>query len=134
MFDRILGHGERILAAVQHSFSPPRTATSREVRVNGALCLLAAFLVLIATGLVFYAMLAFLPSRTQGIMAVVLAPALVFYALSLFGGYRLLVGKSPEPAYPGEMSFKRIAYGIASVLMMCTLVLGLAAIADCFLQ
>jgi hypothetical protein len=134
MFHKLLSFGEQVLAAVQHTFSPPRNASSREVRVNGALCLLAAFLVLVAAGLLMVVMSALMPARSQAVMAVLIAPAMLFYALSIFGGYRLLVGKTPEPAYPGEVSFKRVAYGISSVLMMFALVLGLAAILDYFLE
>lgn len=133
MFRKLLGLGERVLTGVQHSFSPPKDATSRQVRVNGALCLLAAIGVLLIAGLLMIVASSLLPGRTQVAMSVLLVPSLIFYALAIFGGFRLLVGKSPEPAYPGEVSFKRVAYGILSILMVFALVLGIAAIADYFL-
>jgi len=130
MFRAIVRPAERILEAVRTSFAPRKDATSREIRLNGLICLCAALGAMAVVGLLIWISSLVLPSNARVSPEVVLVPALAFYVLTRFGGYRLLVGKSPEPAGPGEVSPKRILFGIASVLMVFALVLGIAVIAQ----
>jgi hypothetical protein len=132
MFRSLLRYGELGLDGVRESISPPPNATSRQIRGNGALCILAAILVMSLMGLFYFSVSAILPGGVQQIPVVAVVPVFLFYALTIIGGYRLLVGKSPEPAYPGEVSLKRVAYGIGSTLLVFTLIFGLLAIGAYF--
>ena len=132
MFRQLLRYSELVLDGVKKSMSPPPGATSREIRANGAICILAAILVMAVAAILIFSVQTVSSFTVQQFPVVLLIPSLLFYVLTIVGGYRLLVGKSPEPAYPGEVSLKRIAYGIASILLVLALVVGVAAIAEYF--
>jgi hypothetical protein len=132
MSRHLLRYSEIVLEGVRETMSPPRSATSREIRVNGALCVLAAVLVLGFSCILLFSAQAASSFKVRQFPIVLLIPSLLFYVLTIVGGYRVLVGKSPEPAYPGEVSLKRVAYGIASTLLVCALIFGLLAIGAYF--
>ena len=120
----------RVLRAVAETIVPPPQATAAQIRANGALCLLAALLSLVLGGGAIWAGSAIAHFHGARLLMV---PAILFYVLTIFGAYRLIVGKSPAPSHPGEISIKRIAFGIASVLVVMAALVGLIAIAAHFL-
>ncbi|WP_073217232.1 hypothetical protein [Massilia sp. CF038] len=58
-----------------------------------------------------------------------LVPGLIAYAFFAVGGYRVIRGKEPAAAHPGDVSISRIFIGILSILFCFATVIGMAFIA-----
>lgn len=113
----IFRSGERALDAVSESFSPRRGASSAEIRKNGLLCLGIGLLgFLISGSLIFVA---------PGTPALAMLPALLSYAFMIVGAYRAVLGKTPEPSHPGELSLKRIAFAVVTIVFLFSSLGGL---------
>jgi len=111
------------LTAVSETFAPPHNATARDVRINGAVCILVGFLCL---GTSFILALAIGSSRLT--LGTLLAPALFMYASLIVGGYRLVFGVSSKASPDEILSLKRVVFGIAWMLFIlglpiCALIL-----------
>ena len=103
-----------VLEGVTYSFSPKRGASSRDIRVNGALCVGAGFVVLLtAVGVMLV-----VPPRWSA--HVLLVPSLIVYATWLIGGYRLVFGASADSVG----SWVRIIFGIVFIVAMFGLLIG----------
>jgi len=109
---QIVDAGRFALSAVSETFAPSPNATSRQVRINGAICIglgVSSFLVF------FCIMWVFGPNIP---MALGLVPSLFMYASLIVGGYRLVFGASAK-AEPGEgASLSRILFGIGWMVLL----------------
>lgn len=121
---QIIQISSRVLDAVSNSFSPPAGATSRQVRINGAICVGFGFLMLVVSFLVIL----LLPSRLSA--KVLLVPSLLVYVLWIVGGWRLVFGVSANSEGGALASLQRIFFGIAFVITMGGLFVGLAWVAE----
>jgi hypothetical protein len=130
MFRRLFSVADTAIDAVGATFAPPADATSRQIRVNGALCIAAALGCLVAFGALAWGWHRLFPEYGPPSPKLVIVPAIAFYVLTMFGTYRLIVGKSPQPRYPGEISLKRVMFAIASILMVFATLVGIGFIAD----
>ena len=112
--------GTFALDAVSESFSPRTGSTSKEVRINGAIC--------VGVGILCFA--CFIPIAlfvgADKTAKLFLLPSLLGYAFSLVGGYRLVFGATPKADPHEVMSYKRILFGVAWVLLLFGLPIGLA--------
>lgn len=113
--------GQWSLDAVSQSFAPPPNATSKSVRIQGAVCIGVGIVCVV----VFGAGIAVLHAPA-GLLAV---PSLLGYAFFSVGGYRLIRGKEPAAQYPGEISLARIALACLSVVFCFSLIIGLVLVA-----
>ncbi len=113
----ILRSGSKALDAVSESFSPSRDATSAQIRLNGLLCLGIGLICFVTGGSLIFAF------PTQPVVAML--PAMLSYAFMVVGGYRAVLGKTPEPSYPGEVSFKRVVFGVGTMIAVVGALLGL---------
>src|SRR5262245_43538271 len=119
---QIFHAASRVLDAITTSLSPAPGATSREVRVNGSICVGLGFLMLaVAGGIIFL-----LPPEWS--VKVALLPILFLYALWLIGGYRLTFGASPNSNAGPLDSIMRIGFGLVFILAMAGLFVGVAAL------
>lgn len=109
------------LRAASESFSPPPSATSRSIRINGGICLLLGFASMLACG----ALMLLLKAGPS----VLLLPSLLAYAFFAVGGYRLIRGKEPRAAQAGEVSLSRIFLGCASVVFCGAMLVSLGFLA-----
>jgi hypothetical protein len=57
-------------------------------------------------------------------------PVMLSYAFMIVGGYRAVLGKTPEPSYPGEVSFKRVAFGVGTMVAVMGALVGLLFLAN----
>jgi hypothetical protein len=110
------------LSAVTQSFAPSPAATSRSIRINGAVCILFGMICSVAFGAAI-----FLLKAPNGLL---LIPSFLAYAFFTVGGYRLIRGKEAVAQYPGEISFSRIALGCLSVAFCSGLLIGVVWIAS----
>jgi hypothetical protein len=115
---QLLNVARAALAAVSETFAPKPDATSRQVRINGALCIVVAFVCLGAT---FGLLLMFGEIVPPAVLAV---PALFVYASLIVGGYRLFFGVSAKADDGPLMSFARIAFGIAWIVLLFGSLIG----------
>jgi hypothetical protein len=116
---QVIRAASKVLDAVSYSFSPRVGATAREVRINGALCVGAGFLALIASFPIMY----FLPPKWSA--QVVMVPALLVYALWLIGGYRIAFAANPTSSGGPFGSIIRIAFGISFIVAMFGLLIAI---------
>lgn len=106
------------LRAVSETFAPQVGATSRQVRVNGAICIAAAFLtIVLAFGLILL-----LGSATAP--AILALPAMFMYASLVVGGYRLVFGASPKSEDGPLRSLARVAFGVAWIVLIMGSLIG----------
>ena len=112
----IFKFGGQALDAVSESFSPSRGATARMIRRNGLACLGVGLVCFALGGALIYT----LRSATVAMLPIMLA-----YAFMVVGAYRAILGKTPEPAHSGEISLKRIAFGITTVVLIFAALFGL---------
>lgn len=126
---RIFTVAQDILASVSGTFSPPAGATSRQVRVNGAITFSLSIVLLIASFLAFIGMQALIPDARipSGLFMLIVFG---FYAMAMVGGYRLIAGKSPQAADATEFSSRRLLIGLGSVLLAMATCVLLAWCAD----
>jgi hypothetical protein len=118
----ILRSGSRALDAVSESFSPSHNATSAQVRRNGLLCLGIGLFCFVTGGSLIFVF----PKQP----AVAMLPVMLSYAFMIVGGYRAVLGKTPEPSYPGEVSFKRVAFGVGTMVAVMGALVGLLFLAN----
>lgn len=52
-------------------------------------------------------------------------PAVLSYAFVIVGAYRAVLGKTPESAHPGELSIKRIAFAVVTIVFLFVALGGL---------
>lgn len=112
--------GAFALDAVSESFSPRAGSTSKEVRINGAVCVGVG----ISCFACFIPMALFLNADQTA--KLFLLPSLLGYAFTLVGGYRLVFGATPKADPYEVLSYKRILFGVAWVLLLLGLPIGLA--------
>lgn len=111
----------RILDSVSASFSPSPAATTRDVRINGAITVAAGIFCFVAYGLSMF----LLPTSDLA-LKLGFVPTMAGYAFLLVGGYRLVFGVSAT-ARPHEiMSLKRIAFGVTWVIFVFGVLVGMA--------
>lgn len=110
------------LNAVSDSFSPPKAATSKTVRINGLVCIIFGAICVAAFG----GMVLLLNANPSTL----LFPSLLAYAFFTVGGYRLIRGKEPEPSHSAEVSLPRILLGCISVVFCFGLLVGMGFVAD----
>lgn len=114
MLHRIVTLADRIMSTVATTLKPTAEATSKQVRLNGLATFAIGIALFVLLSMALLALLKVLPNFRIG--PLLLAPfCLLFYALSMVGGYRALTGRSPVASYPGEVSFKRLFLGLFSV-------------------
>ena len=106
------------LTAVSETFAPKQGATSRQVRINGALCIVVAF---VCFGATFGLMLIFGKVVPPAVLAV---PVLFMYASLIVGGYRLFFGVSAKADDGPLRSLARIAFGIAWIVVLFGSLIG----------
>ncbi len=102
--------GSKALNAVSESFAPRRGATSPEIRRNGLLCL--------GIGLLCFMLGGALVMASPANPGLALVPVMFSYAFMIVGAYRAVLGKTPEPEHPGELSIKRIGFGIMTIVLL----------------
>ena len=111
--------GERALNAVQGSFTPKPNATSKEVRINGAICIGIGFLCIAGYGA------AVLIAGPKIFSEIFLLPIMLAYACLVVGGYRLVFGVSAK-ANPYEvLAWRRVLFGIGWILFLFGLPIAL---------
>lgn len=118
----LVGATQFALDAVANSFSPSPTATSRTIRVNGAVCILVGMLCVLACG--------GLLMLWRASPMLLLFPSLLAYAFFTVGGYRLIRGQEPKAQHAGEVSGTRIALGCMAVLFCFSLLLAMIWVAS----
>ncbi|HLQ26820.1 MAG TPA: hypothetical protein VK138_13205 [Acidiferrobacterales bacterium] len=102
----------RILDGVSDSFSPSPVATSKEVRINGAIAVGMGFLCFAVAGAVLFL------ARSEWGLRLAFVPAVAAYAFWIVGGYRLVFGVSAK-ADPYEVaSLHRILFGVGWVVLL----------------
>ena len=111
----LLRTSQTALHAAKETFGPSCRATPRQVRTSGAIT--------VALGLLFFCAGAAVPVIVPGEMALrwAVMPSLAGYAFIVVGGYRVLMGQSPEASpeaspEPGA-SLRRIRVAIAAVVL-----------------
>jgi len=109
---QLLNVARTVLTAVSETFAPKPDATSRQVRINGALCILVAFA---CFGITLGLMLAFGRIVPPAVLEV---PALFIYATLTVGGYRLFFGVSAKADDSALRSLGRIAFGIVWIALL----------------
>jgi hypothetical protein len=114
--------GNRALDAVSTSFAPPEDATSASIRRNGALC--------VGIGVLCFALGAAIIAIVPSLPIAAMLPIFAGYAFIVVGAYRAIMGKTPKPEYPDELSMGRIAFAIAAIVLVFGALIGLAALAD----
>ncbi len=107
------------LGAASTAFAPPADATSRQVRVSGAITVGIGACCFAVGGLV----LMFLQHQPQWMKAAFL-PIVAGYAFFLVGGYRLAFGKSAKAGLYETTSFKRIAFGVLWMVFIFGVLIG----------
>jgi hypothetical protein len=121
---QILQIGSRALDAISDSLSPAPGATSRQIRINGAICVGLGFLMMIIGGGILF----FLPPQWSAKVAVL--PILLVYGLWLIGGYRLAFGGNPKSKAGLLDSIIRVTFGIVFIIAMAGLLIGVIALAE----
>jgi len=114
------------LDAVLQSFAPPPAATSKSIRINGAVCILVGMVCVGAFG----AAVLFLKAPES----LLLIASFLAYAFFTVGGYRLIRGKEASAQHPGEISYARILLGCLSVLFCFGLLIGMVWVASVLLE
>jgi hypothetical protein len=61
---------------------------------------------------------------------VAMLPIFLAYAFMVVGAYRAAFGRTPEPAHPGEMSLKRIAFAVTTIVVVIGALLGLVFLGE----
>jgi hypothetical protein len=107
-----------VLDAVTSSFKPTPGSGSREIRINGAICVALGFAILLAA----IPLMMVTPARWSA--PVLMLPSLSVYVLFLVGGYRLVLGAHAEKM----SSAARIAFGIIFIASMFGALIGGAMI------
>ena len=107
----LLRTSQTALHAAKESFGPSCGATPRQVRTSGAIT--------VALGLLFFCAGAAVPVIVPGEMALrwAVMPSLAGYAFIVVGGYRVLMGQSPEASAEPGASLRRIRVAIAAVVL-----------------
>lgn len=103
----------RILEGVSESFTSSPNATTREVRINGALTVGMGFLCLALSGL-----LMFLSGGSEFAMKLIFAPVMAAYAFLIVGGYRMVFGANAKADPYEVVSIHRILFGVAWVVVL----------------
>jgi hypothetical protein len=114
------------LDAVTHSFAPPPSATSKSIRINGAVCILV--------GMAFVAVFGGAVLLLKAPDTLLLFASFLAYAFFTVGGYRLIRGKEATVQHPGEISYARIFIGCLSVAFCFGLLIGLVWVASLFFE
>ena len=120
-FSTIFKFGRQALDAVSETFAPSKAATTPQIRKNGLACIGIGVLCFVASG----ALIAVFPKSS-----IVLLPVLMAYAFIIVGAYRVVMGKNPEPAYPGELSVQRVAFGVGTIVFLFGTLMGLAYLGE----
>jgi hypothetical protein len=120
-FQSLFSVANRSLDAVALSFAPAASASASAIRINGAIC--------IAIGMLCMALFGAIVLAFQATPGMLIMPSLLAYACFTVGGYRVIRGKEPAAAHPGELSWSRILMGCVSVVFCCSLLIGMIAIA-----
>ncbi|MFZ6873712.1 hypothetical protein ACO0LF_16760 [Undibacterium sp. Di27W] len=116
----ILHGGAKALDAVSESFAPKPGASSSDIRKNGLLCLAIGLLcVFLSISLIFVKPM---------IPALMMLPILLSYAFMIVGAYRAIFGKTPKPAYPGELSIKRVSFAVITIVFFFGAIAGLVSL------
>jgi len=107
-------------SALLGTFRPDANASTRQIRVHGAVCVGLGLLLFLAAGaLMFIFERHAAPSMA---MKLAMAPLLVAYALVIVGGYRVLTGREPaDEASTAGASIRRIAVGVLAVVLAMAL-------------
>jgi hypothetical protein len=107
----LLRTSQTALRAAMETFRPSCGAAPLQVRKSGAIT--------VAVGLIFFcisvAVLVFL--RGDIALRVAAMPSLAGYAFIIVGGYRVLMGRSPEASTEQGASMQRILVAIAAVVL-----------------
>lgn len=112
MFRNLFTVSSRILHAVSESFAPSTGSTAKQVRINGAISLAAAFGCLLIGGLVIYF------AEPHYGLRLAFIPVIAAYALIIVGGYRLVYGQSAKASPYEVASFHRILFGVVWVAVI----------------
>jgi hypothetical protein len=112
-FTKFLKIASFSLSAVSETFAPSPDATARDVRINGAICILVGFLCL--AGGIFLSLEIGSPRLALGAL---IAPALFMYASLIVGGYRLVFGANSNQSTDEILSLKRVLFGTLWVVII----------------
>ncbi len=108
------------------TFSPAASASAATIRINGLIC--------VAIGMLCVALFGAVLLVSHASPGLLMVPSLLAYAFFTVGGYRIIRGKEPAPAYPGELSWSRILIGCVSVVFCCATLIGIIAIASAIFE
>lgn len=120
-FSFIFKTGRQALDAVSETYAPSKTASTSRIRKNGLICMGIGALCFLAAGSFMF----ILPQSS-----IVMFPILFGYAFMIVGAYRVVMGKNPEPAYPGEVSVQRIFFGVGTIVFVHWTLMGLVYLGE----
>lgn len=103
----------RILDGVTGTFTSAPNATSKEIRINGALTVGMGLVCFALSGLIL-----FLSGNSGLAVKLSFAPMLAAYAFIIVGGYRLVFGANAKADPYEVVSFYRIIFGIAWIVLI----------------
>jgi hypothetical protein len=116
MFNKFLRYGSYSLRVVSETFAPPKGSTSRQVRINGIMCIGVAFGLLALTGLIVLLISRITHAAFEP--AILVLPAMFSEASLIVGGYRLVFGMSAKADDSLLMSLARVAFGVTWIVLI----------------
>jgi hypothetical protein len=117
-FKRFVDCGRMVLRAVTETFVLPPNTTSRQVRINGAICIALA---LIWAAFFVVVLSLYGPDTPMEFMAL---PSWFMYASLMIGGYRLVFGLGVGVEVGEAVPLARIVFGAAWIVILVGSLVG----------